>query len=347
MKPEATLRVAALLYPQALASSVTLPMEILGAAEQVARARRRPAPSASLSLFQVGDGESVTLGTGIALNTHGNVDALDHCDLLLLPAIWRHPERVLSSCRGKLALLNRLHAAGSTICSVGSASNLLAAAGLLDGRPATTHWHDFDRFEKRHPRVMLKRRHLITRSDRLYCVGSVNSIADFMVHWVGQHYGDSIARRVEAQFSPEARQDFQSATFLAEAPEAHHDALVRDVQDTLRDHLEKSQSLTELARHCGLSPRTLNRRFRQATGLSPMGYLREWRLREARSLLKHSDLAISEIAWRCGFSSPSRFSQVFTEDQSMSPRAWRNAVRGKRFSEHAPARTVSADAKRL
>ena len=329
--------VAALLYPEALASSITLPTEILLAAGQLARARRRENVSISIALLQAEDADSIQLDSGIRLQTHGRFDQLNRCDLLLLPAIWRRPQLVQARCEPWLDTIRALYASGTTICSVGSASNLLAAAGLLDNRPATTHWHDFDAFAKRHPRVQLKRRHLITRSDRLYCVGSVNSIADFMVHMIGQWFGDGVARSVEAQFSPEARQNFETATFLAEAPEAHHDALIRDVQDYLRDHFAEPLRLRELTAHYGVSERSLNRRFRQATGTTPMSYLRDQRLREARALLQHSDLGIADIAWRCGFSSPSRFSQVFQEDQAMTPRAWRGAVRGKRFGTPASA----------
>lgn len=325
--------VAALLYPEALVSSVTLPAEILSAADQMARVRGRPAEPAQMRFLQLEAGRRITLSAGITLSTQGHLKALQRCDLLLLPAIWRHPHRVQTRCAPWLEKIRTLYAAGCTICSVGSASNILAAAGLLDNRPATTHWHDFNAFSQRYPQVNLKRRHLITRSDRLYCVGSVNSIADFMVHWVGQRYGDSIARGIEAQFSPEARQNFETATFLAETPEAHHDALVRHLQDHLSDCFGESQRLADLAQRYGLSERSLSRRFRQATGMSLMAYLRDRRLREARSLLQHSDLAIGEIAWRCGFGSSSRFTQVFHHDQAMAPRAWRSAVRGKRFGD--------------
>jgi transcriptional regulator GlxA family with amidase domain len=326
-------RVAALLYPEALATSVTLPAEILAAAAQLARARRRPVPGAGLELLHLGEDARPRLHAGLDLATAGHLETLEDCDLLLLPAIWRHPTRVLRRFEPWLGKLRSLHAGGSVICSVGSASNLLAAAGLLRDRPATTHWHDFDAFSRRYPEVNLKRRHLITRSDRLYCVGSVNSIADFMVHMTSQWYGEGIARSIEAQFSPEARQSFASAAFLAEAPEAHHDALVRELQDILLASLGAVHSLDSLAQQAGVSARTLSRRFRAATGQSPMHYLRALRLQEARSLLQHSDLGIGEIGWRCGFRSPSQFAQAFQREQSMPPRDWRNAVRGKRFSQ--------------
>lgn len=89
---------------------------------------------------------------------------------------------------------------------MGTGSYLLAEAGLLDGKPATTHWNYFEQFSQRYPAVDLKSRHLITQSDNIYCVGSVNSIADLMVHMVEEWFGSRIARAVENQFSPAVSQ---------------------------------------------------------------------------------------------------------------------------------------------
>ena len=325
-------RAAALLYPEALATSVTLPREILHAAAQLSRVRRRRGIDSVLRLYTLDAQPHIRLQTGLCLRVDGTIDALRDCDLLILPAIWRDPRRVLVHAQPVLPLLRELSARGATICSVGSASNLLAAAGLLDNGPATTHWQDFDRFAAAWPQVQLKRRHLITQRERLYCVGSVNSIADFMVHLLGQWYGDRIARAVEAQFSPEARRAYASAAFLAESPESHHDALVREAQDHMEQHPGDAHTLAGLAGLTGLSPRSFGRRFRQATGLTPLAYLRQLRLREARALLLQSDLAVADIAWRCGFSSPSRFSQAFRAATGLSPRRYRVAVLGKRFA---------------
>jgi len=327
---------ACYLYPEALATSVTLPAEILQAAAQLARARNRHSRGAQMRLLSDSRTGQLKLQSGLWLRTDGAIGELDACDLLILPAIWRHPRRVLARSATRLDVLRRVHDAGGVICSVGSASSLLAEAGLLDERVATTHWQDFDRFAAAYPGVQLKRRHLITQSDRLYCVGSVNSIADFMVHIVSQWYGERIARAVEAQFSPEARQAFASAAFSQQAPGSHHDALVRDAQDHMEAEPGAAHTLQSLADLVGLAPRSLGRRFRQATGQSPMQYLRELRLREARALLLHSDLGIAEVGERCGFASASRFAQVFRAGAGLSPRDYRTAVRGKRFA--APGR---------
>ncbi len=324
------------LYPEALASSATLPAEILHAAAQMSRSGRGRGIEADIRLLGLDEGSSVTLDSGLRLALDGHLSALESCELLILPAIWRHPRRVLTRFEPWFDRLRTLYETGCTICSVGTASAVLAEAGLLDGRPATTHWHDFDRFASAYPKVDLKRRHLITQSDRLYCAGSVNSIADFMVHQIEDWYGERIARAVEAQFSPEARQSFENAAFLQQSPSAHHDALIREAQDYLQQHPADPHSLESLATRAGLSSRSFGRRFRKATGDTPMAYLGNLRIREAKALLQHSDLNVAEVAWRSGFSSPSRFSQAFRAATDMSPRDYREAVRGKRFTAAAP-----------
>ncbi len=328
-------RVACVLYPEALATSVTLPAEILRAAEQLSRRRRGRGLDARVLFLGLDENREIALESGPRLALDGRITDLEDCDLLVLPAIWRHPRRVLRRFLPHLPLLERLHERGAVICSVGSASTLLAEAGLLNGQAATTHWQDFERFAATYPDVDLKRRHLITQSERIYCVGSVNSIADFMVHLLGQWYGEQIARAVEAQFSPEARQSFATAAFLQQSPESHHDALVRETQDRMESDPGGEHSLNSLAAGVGLSTRSLVRRFRDATGQSPSQYLRNLRLREAKALLLQSDLSVADIGWRCGYGSPSRFAQAFRAATDLSPREYRTAVRGKRFSAMA------------
>jgi transcriptional regulator GlxA family with amidase domain len=324
-------RAAFLLYPEALATSVTLPLEILQAAAQLSRVQRGRGTDTQVALYGLESTRRLQLESGLRLDLDGGYREIDDVDLLILPAIWRHPRRVLRRAAPAIDVIRRAHETGATICSVGSASSLLAAAGLLDGRAATTHWQDFERFAAAYPRVLLKRRHLITQSDRLYCVGSVNSIADFMVHLLGRWYGERIARAVETQFSPEARQSFSTAAFLQNSPDNHHDSLVREAQDQMELEPAAAHTLASLAALTGLSTRSFGRRFRQATGSTPMDYLRDLRTREARALLLKSDLSIADVGGRCGFASSSRFSQAFRAATGLSPREYRAAVRGKRF----------------
>ena len=331
---------ATLLYRDALATSVTLPMEILQAASQMARASSRSGAQVRM-LLAAPEKKPYTLASGLTIEPDCAYTELPPLDLLLLPAIWRNPLPTINAMRETLGLIVEIAASGTRICSVGTGSCLLAEAGLLKGQPATTHWNYFDQFARRYPDVWLKTRHLITQSGNIYCEGSVNSIADLMVHITEEWYGSHIARAVENQFSPEIRRSFRAAAYQGEADSSHHDETIIEAQQWLQEHVGKTATMAQLAAHLELTPRTLNRRFRQATGLSPQAYLQGLRINLAKELLKHSNLGIAEISWQLGLQDASYFSPLFRRHCSMSPLRYREVVRGKLFD---PATSGGASA---
>lgn len=326
--------VAALVYPHALATSITLPMEILRAASQMASVANRGEAQVKF-LLAAPSTRSLKLASGLTIKPDITYDRLPALDIALLPAIWRNPLPTIRTADALLDMLPGLAAAGTRICSVGTGSYLLAEAGLLAGAPATTHWNYFEQFSRRYPQVDLKTRHLITQSDNIYCVGSVNSIADLMVHIVEEWFGSRIAQAVENQFSPEIRRSFSAAAYQNEADSSHHDEAVVEAQQWLHEHLDRPVSMSELAGHLGLSARTFNRRFKQATGITPQNYLQGLRIAGAKELLRHSNLGVGEIAWQLGLQDVSYFSQLFRRHTGMSPLRYREAVRGKLFDPGA------------
>jgi len=328
-----------MLYPHALATSVTLPMEILQAASQMASVKSRGGPQVKL-LLAAPDKGLVTLSGGVTLMPHISFNELPELDLLILPAIWRNPVPTVRAMSPWLQTVREYAASGTRICSVGTGSCLLAEAGLLKGAPATTHWNYFEQFARRYPDVKLKTRHLITQSANIYCVGSVNSIADLMVHIAGEWFGSRIAQAIENQFSPEIRRSFRAAAYQNEADSSHHDEAVIEAQQWLQQRLGQVVTMVDLARHLDLTTRTLNRRFRQATGMSPQAYLQRLRVTHAQELLKHSNLGVAEIAWQIGLQDASYFSQLFRRHCGMSPLQYREAVRGKLFTPGTPPATL-------
>ena len=328
-------RVAALLYPQALATSITLPLEILRAAAQMARVKSRLSPQVEL-LLAAEQRQPLQVFGGLTLTPDVSLDELAPLDLLILPAIWRNPQGTVQAALPWLDVLRAIAQAGTRVCAVGTGACLLAEAKLLDGRPATTHWNYFEQFSVHYPAVKLKTRHLITQSDNIFCVGSVNSIADLMVHIVEGWYGNTIARAVENQFSPEIRRPFRAAAYQTGSHDSHHDEVVAAAQDWLHEHLSKPVSIAELAGTLGLSSRTLNRRFQQATGMSPQGWLRTLRINQARELLRHSNLPVSEVAWQVGLQDASHFGRLFKQQVGITPAGYREAVRGKLFTPGSP-----------
>jgi transcriptional regulator GlxA family with amidase domain len=324
-----------LALPDALASSLSLPMEMLTAADQLARANRggNRTEFSPLRHDCVGPGGiEIETANGLTLKLSGDIGDVLATDLLIIPALWRNPRLVLRKHPNLLPWLQQLARGKARLCAVGTGSFLLAEAGLLDNKPATTHWFYFDQFAQRYPRVLLQRHHLITEAGTIFCAGSVNSVADLTIHFIELFYGRVLARKVEAQFSPEIRQPFASHAYSAGHSNVHSDELVVQAQDFLRSNYAESVLMPELAQSLGISLRTLNRRFKLATGVSPNNYLLQQRLHNARELLRTSNLSIAEVAMAAGYSDSDYFSRLFRETMKQTPRDYRESVRGKLFT---------------
>ncbi len=230
-----------------------------------------------------------------------------------------------------LQWIKEQHQGSATFSVGGTGVVFLAEAGLLNGQPAATHWYYLERLQHHYPAVEFKPHHLVTRSGRIYCAGSVNSVADLTVHLIKMMMGKSIALRVEQQFSHEIRKSFEETCFTEDHVTTHQDEVIVMLQEWLQTHYQDELSLADMSNISGLHVRTLNRRFKQATNLSPMGYLKELRLRQARELLKSTNLGIAEIALQVGYNDPDYFSRCFHKHYQIKPTDFRRSVREKLF----------------
>lgn len=319
-----------LALPQSLASSLALPMEMLQAAASHQRLRRQPA---SLQLQVVSEGGlDIEMSGGLSIKSHGDYRDIDRCDLLIIPPRWRHPLRGIRDNADLFAWLRRIAGSGARICAVSNGSFLMAEAGLLNGMAATTHWAYFDTFETAYPKVDLKRQYLLTEDSGLYCAGSINTVADLMVHQISAFWDRDLGQKVAQQFSPEIRRPFETLAFRRQNRNLHQDEAMASIQAQMQSAPERNWTTEELAALVDMSARNLSRRFQRATGQTIKQYLLALRLQLAMDWLRHSDLSIADIAAQLGFGDSSYFSKCFRQHFSESPGHYRRQSRGKLFS---------------
>ena len=321
-------RIAALIHSNALASSVTLPMELSMAAGQAAG--QVFDANNHVSLLSP-EGGKITTSGGLTVETKA-IDSIGTLDLLVISAIWRDPRRVLTKHPSLVPFIRRIAESGAAIAAVGTGSFLLAETGLLRRKAATTHWFWFDEFAKRYPEVDLRRDQLIVQSNNLYCAGSVNSISDLLVYLMGGFYNPEVARRVENQFSPEIRQRFRTTQLGSHMLQEHYDEIVMDLQLYMREKLRAPVSTIDFAGRYGLSERTLSRRFQRATGTTPWQFLLTLRMSEAATLLRTTNLSVTQVAAEVGITDSAHFARQFKKTNQLTPTQYRKAVRGKMFS---------------
>ncbi len=323
--------VTILAIEHSLASSITIPLEMIRAADVIRRIRERNSPARKIVIASH-DGLALTMTGGIVIQPASAISEIAKTDLIFVPALWGNPNAIVRKHPALTQWLAQQYSAGATICSVGTGSYFLAQAGILDNRSATTHWYYFDDFQRRFGQVRLQRKRFITHADRLYCTGSVNAVRDVTLHLVEKLFTPAVADEVAHHFTHELKRSYESMLLASEEKNTHHDEQIIKIQEWLQKNFQHSISLKTLAERFDISVRSFNRRFRIAADKTPLQYLQEIRLEQAKALLKHSNLTVAEIAFSVGYQDTSYFAGLFKRMNAVTPNEYRHLVRTKLFN---------------
>ena len=326
------MRIAFLVLPNMLATSLTNAYELFFAAKQAAKMRRLAAAN-NVELVKVAMHEDrIELPSGLSLQSDKLIDDSLY-DIVYVPALWRNPAPVVKNNPEIVDWLRIQYEHGAIINGTGTGVCFIAETGLLNNRPATTHWHHLEKFAISYPDVELKRQHFITSAGRLYCAASINAQTDLNLHHVHRTFGKEVSDHLAQHFSHEVRQPFDKLSFNQDDNSNHPDEVILQAQLWMQNNLSNHDvSIESLASLLGMSQRNFNRRFRDATNLSPLKFLQSQRLSQARDLLQNTNLSISEIAYRVGYIDVSYFTKLFRRFSSATPKEYRTTVRAKLFS---------------
>lgn len=268
----------------------------------------------------VEDGELRATG-GVRVVADGGYELLTQADTIIVPG-WRSIDAAVPPAL--CAALRAARQRGCRLLSICSGVFVLAAAGLLDGRRATTHWRYTQTLQRRYPAIEVVDDALYVGDDRLMTSAGSAAGLDLCLHVVRSDFGadaaNCVARRLVIQPHRDGIQSQRSARPVARSRESRRMGLLFD---WLHQHLAEPHSLTSLAERAGMSPRTLLRRFEEATGTTPARWLLEARLRLAERALTDTDLSVEEIAGECGFGSGSALRHRFRARYGVSPLQYR------------------------
>ncbi|KQW90050.1 transcriptional regulator [Massilia sp. Root418] len=224
------------------------------------------------------------------------------------------------------ALLDALRAArarGARLCSICSGVFVLAAAGLLDGLRATTHWRYTERLARRHPRVVVQPDDLyVDQGQVITSAGSAAGI-DMLLHLVRRDYGARVGNLVAQRLVVAPHREGGQAQFLPR-PMAHDEqGRLSRLMDWLRAHPAQPHSVKSMAERAAMSARTLQRQFQDATGMGPVEWLTRERIAIAKDLLEAADIPLAQVAERAGFGSEESLRHHFRRLAATSPGAYR------------------------
>ncbi|MBT6043290.1 MAG: helix-turn-helix domain-containing protein [Gammaproteobacteria bacterium] len=324
------LNVSVIGYRKVLGTSITIPIEMLNAADLINRIDGKSKDRLFMQLVSM-DGSNIKLNAGLELVCNKSLADIQNTDMIILPALWGNPLGVVRQYPELIQWLREQQSKDTIICAAGTGSYFLAEVGLLNNKVATTHWHYFDQFSHTYPEVHLQRDRFITKAGNIYCAGSVNSMRDVMLHFIENYFSQPVADQVSRHFTHEIKRSYTSS-FLKNSPQNYHDdENIIEIQEWMHSCYNDEITLESISEKFSISIRSLNRRFKQATEKSPMQYLQQVRIENAQELLKTSNLSIAEVAYSVGYPDNSYFSALFRKSISVTPKEYRNLVRKKLF----------------
>ncbi|MBB4914020.1 GlxA family transcriptional regulator [Streptosporangium saharense] len=274
------------------------------------------------------DGGPVTTSADFAITVAHGSEALRSADTLVIPPFAYGPDRerdrLPDALRQALALLPD----DARIVSICAGSYVLAAAGLLDGRPATTHWNEADHFQRSFPQVQVDANVLFVDDGRILTGAGVAAGIDLCLHLVRRDHGSEIANRVARLcVVPPWREGGQAQYIDNPVPEPSAATTAATRHWALRQ-LHRPLTLAELAENAGMSVRTFCRRFHDEMGMPPGQWLTRQRVEHARRLLETTDLPVDQVAAHAGFGTAASLRQHLTATIGVPPSTYRQAFRG-------------------
>jgi transcriptional regulator GlxA family with amidase domain len=260
---------------------------------------------------------------GLAYAVSHDLDPLTWADTILVPG-YRNPADVTTP-PAVIAALRAAYARGARIAAISTGAFTLAAAGLLDGRRATTHWHYTDVLRDRYPEVDVDEHVLFVDAGNVLTSAGAASGIDLCLHLIRRDHGVALANHVARRLvSAPYRSGGQAQYVPRTIPEPLGDVFAATRAWAL-DHLDDDLSLAALARQANVSARTFSRRFTADTGITPMQWVLRARIDRARELLERTDLTMTQIAEATGLRSDANLRRHFGSIIGTSPTAYRTA----------------------
>jgi transcriptional regulator GlxA family with amidase domain len=274
--------------------------------------------------------QAMKLVTGVSIIPQDGIDEVSRTDIVFVPNVLVKSAACLRALdRRLLDWIKAMHEQGAALYAACGGSLVLAEAGLLKGEAATTHWAYAPLFKQQYPDVMLHVDRLIVQSGdghSVVCSGGASSWQDLALLLVAKFAGTAEAVRLSKLFLYQWHRDGQLPYASMLQNVKHGDAVIESAQQWVAQNYDKADVVGDLVRQCGLPKRTFDRRFRAATGYSPLAYIQALRVEEAKQLLETTNTAIEAIGREVGYEDAASFRRLFRRLAGIGPAEYRRKL---------------------
>ncbi|MER7000786.1 helix-turn-helix domain-containing protein [Streptomyces sp. NPDC000410] len=287
------------------------------------------------------DGAPVRTSSDFTIGVEHGIEAFETADTLVIPPFTcgTDEDGEREWLPGPLGDALRRLRPGTRIVSICTASYVLATAGLLDGRRATTHWNEAGNFQRRFPRVAVDPDVLFVDDGDVLTAAGVAAGVDLCLHLLRRDHGSEVTNRVARLCVVPPWRDGGQAQFIERPVPEPTVATTTPTRAWALGELHRPLSLAELAGHARMSVRTFSRRFRDEVGMTPGQWLTQQRVESARRLLETTDLPVDRVAREAGFGTAASLRQHLVTAVGVAPIAYRNTFRTERARQGTGAPT--------
>ena len=320
------IEVTVLFLKETFSSTATGPMEVFRHAGALWNylTGSKPMPRFRVTTASA-DGRAVRCDGNIQIQPDMAITSVRKTELIFIPTTGIDVENVVERNAAVVPWLRRWHKRGAAIASVCSGVGLIAATGMLDGKRATTHWGLAERFREKYPQVRWMPELMVTEDRGFYCGGGVHAALDLSLYLVEKFCGHDVAIQTAKALLIETPRAWQSGFAIVPLKTQHSDETISRAQECLHENFQRDFPLDELARRVGMSVRNFVRRFKQATGDSPLIYLQKLRISAAKRLLESDHRSVQEISDAVGYEDAAFFRELFERHTGVAPSAYRKS----------------------
>ena len=256
------------------------------------------------------------------------INEIDITDLIIVPAVHEAHHEAIEMNKEAIEWIRHQHQLGAEIAAYCIGVFLLAETGLLNGRTCSTHWGEANNLQNMFPDVIVQSEKIITECDGLYTCGGAYSFTNLAVYLVEKYGGRELAIMTAKAFMVDLDKNFQSVFTVFTGQKQHKDEMVIEIQNYIEEHFKENVTVNALADLHATNRRTLERRFRTATGNSIIQYLQRVRVESAKQILERETANVTESMYAVGYNDPKAFREVFKKYVGISPLDYR-----KKFSD--------------
>lgn len=267
--------------------------------------------------------QEIRCSNRLIVQPHIDLLKVKHSDIILIPTIGDSVDKVLDQNKNLIPHIIRFYKQGCDIASNCSGAFLLATTGLLNNKVATTHWGYAEKFKSMYPQVNLKAEQLVTQDENLFCAAGGSAFYDLSLLLIERYCGRDIASEVAKTQVIDMRKRVQSNYAHVKMHKKHHDTLVKKIQEYMEENHAQNLTISAVASHFNVIPRTLNRRFQSSLQVRPIQYLQQVRIEHAKRLLEQGETNIKSLASEVGYEDQSSFNRLFKKITQLTPREYR------------------------